>query len=319
MMQVIRNWESLLNNKPSKACVATIGNFDGLHCGHKHLIGQLVNYAKEDDLPSLVISFNPAPKEFFSNNKKVAARLTTISQRLRILSDWQVNQVAIIRFNQRLSNFSPEQFIANCLSKAFNVKRLFVGKNFQFGKDRAGNFQTLQQFSEKYGYKLHSEELLTADKDVISSTRVRTALANNDLPLANKLLGRPFRVISRVQKGDQRGAKLGYPTANCNIPKRIFVPKGVFVVAVKIDQKYFYGMANVGTRPTFAGDKQLIEVHLFDFAKNIYGKKICIDFLCYIRQEQKFSSIEQIKSQLKLDEQFARSYQINEATQKSNG
>jgi riboflavin kinase / FMN adenylyltransferase len=300
-MEIIRSLSQL--RARHQQCVATIGNFDGVHLGHQAVFAQLIEKSQQLELPSTVITFEPQPQEFFVPDQ-APARLTRLREKVLALRRFPLDRLLCLHFNQHLANWSPEAFISQVLVDGLSIKYLIVGDDFRFGAQRKGNFYTLQKAGEQYGFEVAHTATKMLENERISSTRVRKSLQNNEMNEAARLLGRPYSLCGRVAHGAKLGRQLGFPTANISLNRHAISVKGVFAVSVLgIDEKPYFGVANVGYRPTIAGGepKPLLETHLFDFNKDIYGKYVEIELLHHLRGEQKFSSLDALKSQIAQD------------------
>ncbi len=309
-MELIRG---LCNLRPRhRGCVATIGNFDGVHLGHQAVLGQLAEKAAELDLPSVVITFEPYPQEFFAKNA-VSPRLTRFREKIQALRRYSVDRVLCLPFNSALSETSAQDFIRRILVEGLDVRYLVVGDDFRFGHQRQGDFAMLKEAGAQHGFQVVNRHTFSIDGARVSSTRIREALAHGDLNSAGKLLGRPYRMCGRVAHGDQRGRTIGFPTANIYLHRKASPVQGVFAVEVfGLDAEPLPGVANVGTRPTVDGTRALLEVHLLDFAQDIYGRYVQVDFLHKLRDEQKFASLDDLKRQIAFDAAQARNFFGNE-------
>ena len=306
MPKIIRGFHNLPASP--QGCVATIGNFDGVHLGHQAVLTQLAMKGDTLKLPAVVITFEPQPFEYFVP-EKAPARLTRFREKVEALRCYSIQQLCVLRFNKRLAQMSAEAFIQALLVKGLNVKYLVVGDDFRFGCERKGDFALLQEAGKKYGFQVVNMHTFAIDQNRVSSTRIRNALSSGDLVLAEKLLGRPYRMSGRVAHGDKRGRKMGFPTANIHLHRHKIPLTGVFAVQLfGIDEEPVNGVANIGIRPTIGGNKALLEVHLFDFKREIYGEHVQVFFLHKIRDEQRFENLDQLISQIKLDAEQARQY-----------
>ena len=308
-MQIIRNLQNL---KPyHHGCVATIGNFDGVHLGHQTVLAQLAKKAAESHLPLTVVTFEPQPQEVFRPEQS-PPRLTRFREKMQALHQYNVDRVLVLTFNKAFSQLSPDAFIQDLLVNGLGVKYLVVGDDFRFGNGRAGDFAMLRKAGLKQGFDVVNMNTFLLDGQRVSSTRVRLALSAGDLVCAGKLLGRQYRMSGRVAHGDKKGRTIGFPTANIHL-HRIATPlRGVFAVNLSgLHGKSFQGVANLGTRPTVGGMKTLLEVHLFDFDKDIYGRHVHVDFLLKLRDERRFESFDALKAQIVLDAEQARAYFLN--------
>lgn len=293
-----------------KGCAATIGNFDGLHLGHRCMIEDLIQRAKCKNLIPTVVTFEPLPQWFFAPYQP-SLRLTTLRQKLELLSKMGVEQVVCLRFNAAMASTSAIDFVEKVLVKSLDVKYLMVGEDFRFGFKQTGNVQLLKQLAAKYDYELCPTPIVKAQEHKISSTGIRLALAQGNVKLVKAWLGRHYAISYRVVHGEKRGRTLNFPTANLplKVGKEIF--KGVFVTRVLLDQKPYFAVTNVGTRPTVDGKSYLAEVHILDFSENIYGKRLTVEFLHKIRDEKRFNSLELLTQQIYQDIQEARIFLKN--------
>lgn len=306
-MELIRG---LHNLKPRhRGCVATLGNFDGVHLGHQAIIGQLAEAGAALHLPTTVIIFEPQPLEHFQSADKVPPRLMRLREKLQALRRYSVDRVLCLRFDEVLAGMSPEEFIRRILVEGLGVRYLVVGDDFRFGARRAGDFSLLHRAGEAHGFQTIPMHTFMIDGERVSSTRIRTALAAGDLPTAEKLLGRPYRMCGRVAHGDKRGRTIGVPTANVHLHRVAIPVKGVYAVEVfGLHHEPVTGVANVGSRPTVDGTRTLLEIHLFEFSREIYGQYISIDFLHKLRDEQRFASFDELKARIARDIDEARAW-----------
>jgi riboflavin kinase/FMN adenylyltransferase len=283
-------------------CVLTIGNFDGLHLGHRAVIEKLVARGKALGLPVVVMTFEPQPLEYFLG-KNAPSRLMRLREKVIQFLTLPVDDLLILRFNQYIANCDAEQFISDILIKKLNVKHLVVGDDFHFGKGRRGNFAMLKEKGRTFGFNVEDTGSYYVDGLRVSSTLIRDALGAGDLAEAEKLLGRCYSVCGRVAHGDKRGRMIGYPTANIRMFRKNTPVSGVYAVTMTgIDDREFEGVANVGTRPTVDGDsKVILETHLFDFDKEIYGHYVEVHFKRKIRDEMRFRSMDELKAQIVKD------------------
>lgn len=288
-------------------CVATIGNFDGVHLGHQMIINNLVEQGKKLGLPTVVVVFEPHPLEYFKATE-APSRLTRLREKIAHLKTLPVDVVMLLRFGEHLANLEPEDFVRKYLVNGLGVRLLVVGDDFRFGKQRRGNFQLLQSLGVDYGFTVNDSATLLSDGLRISSTAIRQALETGDLEQARLMMERPYSVCGRVVHGDGRGRQLGFPTANIQLFRKKSPVRGVFAVtAAGISEQPVPGVANVGIRPTVGGEQRVIlEVHLFDFDEDLYGKQVEIIFQQRIREERKFASFEQLTEQIGKDAQQAR-------------
>jgi len=305
-MELIRGLQNIRSEH--SGCVATIGNFDGVHLGHQAVLGQLAEKAAELSLPTVLITFEPQPMEYFIPDK-VPARLTRFREKMLALQRYSVDRVCCLSFNNKLANLSAKDFIEQILVQKLNVKYLVVGDDFRFGLNRTGTFDMLVTAGEKFGFQVVSMHTFEIDAKRVSSTRIRTALEKGDMARAEKLLGRSYRMSGRVAHGEKLGRELGFPTANIHLHRHASPVQGIFVVEVfGLDKEPLQGVASVGTRPTINETKALLEVFLFDFDQDIYGRHIQVSFLKKLRDEEKFDSLEALKDQIQDDVEQAQAY-----------
>lgn len=289
-------------------CVATIGNFDGVHVGHQVLLRQLRRHAEVIGLPSMVITFEPHSLEYF-NKGSAPARLTSFREKTVLLADQGIDYVLCLRFGPSIAGLTADEFVEQILVNAAGVRCLILGDDFRFGKDRAGDFEMLQKAGRKFGFDVILTETHMLDNERVSSSSIRKMLTDNCFEDAQLLLGRYFSISGRVVHGAKRGRELGFPTANIDLSRRCVPLRGVFAVTVKgADEFARQGVANLGTRPVFDGVKMLLEVHLFDFDKDIYGRHITVEFFSRLRDEKRFASIDELVKQIALDKDSAKDF-----------
>ena len=286
----------------------TIGNFDGVHTGHQAVIRQLQQYAREVSLPTVVVTFEPQPLEYFSADR-APARLTSLREKMEWLSEHGIDRVLCLRFRKSLAELPAEDFVEQLLVQGLGAKYIVVGDDFRFGKGRAGDFRMLQSLQERFGFKVLETQTLMADDERVSSSRIRELLTAGRLQEVVPLLGRTYSMSGRVIRGDNRGKQLGFPTANIALKRNRSPLLGVFAVRVEgLADGVHYGVANLGTRPVFLGNQVLLEVHLLDFDGDIYGRHLHVNFDCRIRAEQKFDSVQELVAQIEKDIDSARRY-----------
>jgi len=307
-MEVIR---SLTQLRPHhQECVATIGNFDGVHLGHQAVFAQLIEKAQNLGLPAVIISFEPQPQEFFVPDQ-APPRLTRLREKVQALQQFSVQRLLCLRFNAQLANLSAQSFIQQVLVDGLAVRYLIVGDDFRFGKARQGNFALLQEAGQQHGFEVANTPTFMLNGGRVSSTRVREALSRGNMEMAQRLLGRPYSLNGRVAHGRQLGRQLGFPTANIHLHRQSVPVSGVFAVSVSgIAEQALPGVANIGVRPTVDGAslRPLLEVHLFDFQKDIYGHYVDVALLKHIRPEQKFAGLDALKAQIQKDSEQAHAF-----------
>jgi riboflavin kinase/FMN adenylyltransferase len=303
-MELIRGLHNL--RARHRGCALTIGNFDGAHRGHQAVFAQLAAIATSDGVPSIALAFEPQPREFFSG-ENAPARLTRFREKVEALADAPLDHVVVEPFTRAFSQLSPEAFIDAVLIKALDVRHVVVGEDFHFGHRARGSFMALQEAGRKLAFGVSRCVTFELDGRRVSSSWVRDALANGEFATAENLLGRPYCIQGPVARGGQVGRSIGFPTANVSL-RRLSTPlSGVYAVRVHgLADVSLAGMANLGTRPTVNGNHKLLEVHLFDFDADIYGRHVSVEFVHKLRDEKKFDSLEALKVQIIQDEDAAR-------------
>ncbi|HXH03944.1 MAG TPA: bifunctional riboflavin kinase/FAD synthetase [Candidatus Competibacteraceae bacterium] len=303
-MELIRGQHNL--RPRHRECVVTIGTFDGLHLGHQAIIEQLAQVGAEHGLPRVLITFEPTPAEFFAADA-APARLTRLREKLELLRAQPLERVLVLRFDAALAALSAEEFVHRLLVDSLAARCVIVGDDFRFGHGARGDFALLAALGRRWGFQVQRQTTFSLDGERVSSSRVRQALADGDLDLAARLLGRPYAIQGRVARGDQLGRTIGFPTANVPLHRRVCPLSGVYAVQVAgIDAAALPGMANIGSRPTVNGRETRLEVHLFDFQGDIYGRPLRVDFLHRLRPEQRFPSLDALRQQLHADAERAR-------------
>ncbi|CAK0739808.1 bifunctional riboflavin kinase/FMN adenylyltransferase [Gammaproteobacteria bacterium] len=310
-MELIR---SIHNLRPwHRGCVATIGNFDGVHLGHQQVLGQLAVQSGSYGVPTLVVTFEPHPQEYFAPDR-APPRLTRFREKVEILRRYSVDRLLCLQFDTRMAGMAPKDFIEQVLVKGLGVRYLVIGDDFRFGHERRGDFAMLKEAGESYGFPVVNLHTFRIDHERVSSTRVREALTLGDLDSAEKLLGRPYRMAGRVAHGDKRGRLIGFPTANLFLHRHATPLSGVYAVEMfGIPGEPRPGVANIGMRPTVGGTQALLEVHLFDFCGDLYGRHVEIDFLRKLRDERRFSSFEELRTQILIDAEEAKAFFVERA------
>ena len=302
MVKLIKIYKNFNIIKQHKRSIILIGNFDGLHLGHQKLFKLAKNFKKKYSLNVGVLTFEPMPKMFF-NNKLSNFRISNQKQKINSLKKHNVDFVIIKKFNKKFSKIKSKNFIKNILVSKLQAKFIFVSNNFRFGNRREGNVRQLIKYEKKFNYKIIKPKPLSKNKKIISSSLIRKLLMNGKIKKANEFLNREWSIEGMVKKGRQLGKKIGFPTANIDIKDYIIAKTGVYAVKVKKygTNKFIRGIANLGYRPTFNQKKILLEVHLFNFSKNLYNKYLTVNFLKFIRKEKKFKNVSELKKQIKID------------------
>lgn len=296
-----------------KPVALVIGNFDGVHLGHQAMLSRLKETSKRLNLASCVMTFEPHPREFFAPDQ-APTRLTSLREKLELLAEYGVDQVQICRFNYDFAKIGAKEFVAHILQQGLAAQWVLVGDDFRFGARRAGDLAMLRSLSSSYGFEVEEMSTYNVDGIRVSSTAVRKALSSDDLGLARRLLGRPYSISGKVVNGDKLGRRIGFPTANMQLRHNRPPLSGIFAVEVRgaLDtspQQVTRGVASLGVRPTVHEDgKPVLEVHLFDFNQEIYGQHLRMDFLHKLRDEEKYSDLDALIRQIRLDVENAKKY-----------
>jgi riboflavin kinase/FMN adenylyltransferase len=299
-MDVIRYSKNII--LPDKKRYIALGVFDGVHLGHQKLIKLTVDKARKNDGISMVATFDPHP-DIIINPESNVFLLTTLEERISLIKESGVDVFLIIQFNKMISKMSPEDFISKILVDSLQVKELFVGFNYKFGFQGKGNTDILREYSKFYKFKTKILKPITANHTIISSTRIKNYIKLGEIEKAKKLLGHDITISGRVVSGKGRGRKLlNFATANIETPSDKILPvNGVYLVEIKIDNKKYYGLMNIGVKPTFKETERTVEVHIINFNKKIYNKKVIINILQKIREEKYFSNANLLKNQIEED------------------
>jgi len=306
-MRLVRHLADLPYRTLANGSVVTIGAYDGVHLGHQQLLNRVVREARISRRPSVVMSFEPTPKEFFSASSP-PARLMRFREKFEVLADYGIDIFYCPRFNPEMRSIRADAFMRQILVHGLNARHIVVGDDFQFASRREGTIEHLTRASRALKFGVERVPSIAVHGVRVSSTVIRESLAEGDVQRAAALLGRPYRMSGRVVKGRQVGRSLGYATANVDIRRRQSAVLGIFAVRVSgLGEGPVDGVASLGTRPTFDLCKPLLEVHLFDFDREIYGEYIHVDFLAHLRAEEKFTSVDDLVAQMAIDAENARS------------
>lgn len=286
--------------------IATIGTFDGVHIGHQKILSRMTSAAEKDDLESVVLTFFPHPRMVLQKDTNIKL-LNTIHERQDILKKLGIDHIVVQKFNKSYSRLTATEFVRDVLVNQLKVKKVVVGYDHHFGRNRTANIHDLKEFGEHYGFEVIEIPAQDIDDVSVSSTKIRKALNEGDIETANKYLGYPYLITGTVVKGNRLGKTIDFPTANIFVEESYkLIPKmGVYIVYAMLNGKTVYGMMNIGKKPTIEGKTQTIEVHFFDLDQNLYGQTTQINLLKRIRDEQKFSSLEALKNQLIKDKLVA--------------
>jgi riboflavin kinase/FMN adenylyltransferase len=285
--------------------IVSIGNFDGVHIGHQAILHRLVQEAKDRQGTAIVLTFHPHPLSVLRPGQQLPL-ICSLREKLLVFSSLGIQKVFLQHFTLSFARLSAEEFVRSYLSEIIGAERVIVGHNVSFGRNRAGNVETLRQFAKTYGFEAEIVGPIKTDDREVSSTVVRALLNSGEMPAVTQLLGRYYTVSGRVVKGFQRGRGIGFPTANLLPRADLLLPNGVYAVKVDIGGQEIPGVANIGLNPTFGVNKRTLEAHLFDFSDDLYGKRLSVAFVARLRGEQKFPSVKELVQQIQKDADHAR-------------
>ena len=302
-------FSSISEFNSAKKTIVTIGTFDGVHIGHQKIIEKLIQESKSSDSESLILTFFPHPRMVLHETSSIKL-LNTINEKSSLLEKMGLDNLVIHPFDKEFSNLSAEEFVKTILVDLFNVQKIIIGYDHRFGKNRAANIENLIAFGEKYGFEVEQISAQEIDSVSVSSTRIRVAITNGNMAVANEFLGYDYLLSGKIIQGKQLGRTIGFPTANLKIKENYkLIPKiGVYIVKSILQEKTVFGIMNIGLNPTVNGEDLSIEVHFLDFDSDIYDTEITVSVIERIRDEQKFTSIDILKSQIQKDKNFAISY-----------
>ena len=303
-MELVRGLANLRD--PHRGSVVTIGNYDGVHRGHQHMLATVTARARELGMPATVVTFEPTPREYFEGDS-APARLMRLREKLEALPLYGVDRVVVLRFDRRMQAMGADEFVERLLVRGLGARHVVVGHDFHYARRREGNIDTLRAAGDRHGYTVEEVGRFLVDGERVSSSLVREALGRGDLARAGLLLGRPYRMAGRVRRGQQLGRRLGYPTANLALHRKVVPLWGVFAVRVSgaglVDHP---AVASLGTRPTIDGTEPLLEVHVFDHDGDPYGRDLDVDFVRRLRDERRFESLDSLVEQMHRDAAEAR-------------
>jgi riboflavin kinase/FMN adenylyltransferase len=298
-LKVIENYKKFNTTEKS---IVTIGTFDGVHVGHQKIIEQLVATAKKENSRSVLLTFFPHPRMVLQKDNSIKL-INSIEERIAFLEKTGLDCLIIHPFDKAFSRLTALEFVRNVLVNHLNTSKLIVGYHHRFGKNREGNFEQLEEYGHVYDFEVIEIPSQDINEIAVSSTKIRTALQEGDVKKANRYLGRAFSISGEVVSGERLGNTIGFPTANIKIPEsyKLTPKKGAYLVKAKMENTDHYGMLNIGVRPTVNGVDETIEVHFFDWDKDLYGRTLEIEFLDFLREEQRFESVSALKAQLSQD------------------
>lgn len=305
-MKIVQNTSNFSDKEKT---YVTIGTFDGVHFGHQKIIEKLIDEAKKANKKSVVLTFFPHPRMVLQKDVTLEL-INTIEERATLLEKTGLDYLIIHPFSKEFSRMTALEFVRDILINQLNISKLIIGYDHHFGKNREGNITQLTEYSHLYDFKVEEIPAQDIDDVSVSSTKIRRALASGNLKTANNYLGYNFMLNGNVVNGKKLGGTIGYPTANIDIKENYkLIPKtGVYIVKSAIDEKIVFGMMNIGNRPTVNGNHQTIEVHFFDFNQDLYHQNLTIELIYFLRDEEKFYSVEVLVQQIKKDEETARNY-----------
>jgi riboflavin kinase/FMN adenylyltransferase len=304
-MNIIQN-ASELPDAPRRVCLA-IGVFDGVHLGHQQVIRQTTGDASHEEASSVVVTFDRHPNTIVAPHA-VPPAVYSLDQKLQAIESLGVDTTVMVPFDESFSRLTAEEFVDQLIRGFGSIRSICVGRKFTFGHRRGGNVELLQKIGQSHNFKVHGLAAVALDGQVVSSTRIRECIQAGDLDSASQMLGRDYKLSGKVIRGDGIGRKLGFPTANIDVTGLLTPPKGVYAVHLFRDRTVLRGVANIGVRPTVSADKPAlsVEVHLLDFAKDLYGETLDLQFLTFVRPEMKFPSVERLQKQIELDIETAK-------------
>jgi len=309
-MKVIRDLDTI--SEDLTGAIVTIGNFDGVHLGHREIFRKIVREAKKTHKKSIVITFDPHPQKIIHPERRPFFLLTPLQEKLDLIASCGVDAVILIPFSTEFAEVTAGEFVEDILWKRLHLSKLFVGYDYVFGKGKGGNAQFLKASGERLGFQVEEIGVVKTDGLIASSTNIRLSILAGNVSLASEMLGRPYSVSGVIVKGYRRGTEIGYPTANIKSEK-VIPATGVYVIIAELEGRKHEGVINIGNNPTFGNEETSVEVHLLDFEGDIYGKDITILFIERLRDEKKFKGPEELVRQIKRDIEKARKILASDA------
>lgn len=299
----MRVFQNLATLPKFKNAVITIGSYDGLHAGHQQIIKKVNDLAKQEGGESVLITFHPHPRLVIAPDDAKLKLITNINEKIEVLKRYGVDNVVVVPFTKEFSAQTPLEYVRDFLVKYFQPKRIVIGYDHRFGNKRAGGIELLKELAFLFDYQVEEIEKHEVDDIAVSSTKIRNALLEGQIEKANSFLNHPFTITGRVVHGKKIGTEIGYPTANLEVErKNKIIPKpGIYAVYVLFNENRYKAMLYIGNRPTLNGQDQSIEVNLFDFNGDLYGKTLCVEFIAHVRNDAKFNSLEELKAQIAKD------------------
>jgi len=298
-----------IENFPAdEASIVTIGTFDGVHLGHQQILKQLIDISRKSKLKSVLLTFFPHPRMVLQPDVPMHL-IQTIEERERALAKTGLDYLVIHPFSAEFSRLSADDYVKRVLVQQLKVQKVVVGYDHRFGRNRTASLEDMYHYADIYDFELIEIDAKKIDSTAVSSTKIRKAIDEGNIELANTYLGQPFTLEGMIVHGDKRGRELSYPTANMDLknPHKIVPKQGVYLVKSNLSNRVVYGMMNIGTKPTFDASMPSIEVHFFDWNDDLYGQAVQVELLKWVREERKFSSVEELQTQIQADEQYCRS------------
>ena len=298
-----------IENFPAdEASIVTIGTFDGVHLGHQQILKQLIDTSRKSKLKSVLLTFFPHPRMVLQPDVPMHL-IQTIEERERALAKTGLDYLVIHPFSAEFSRLSADDYVKRVLVQQLNVQKVVVGYDHRFGRNRTASLEDMYHYADIYDFELIEIDAKKIDSTAVSSTKIRKAIDEGNIELANTYLGQPFTLEGMIVHGDKRGRELSYPTANMDLqnPHKIVPKQGVYLVKSNLSNRVVYGMMNIGTKPTFDASMPSIEVHFFDWNGDLYGQAVQVELIKWVREERKFSSVEELQTQIQADEQYCRS------------
>ena len=309
IIAVLNVFPSISEFNSTKKTIVTIGTFDGVHIGHQKIIEKLIQETKKADCESLILTFFPHPRMVLNGSSSIKL-LNTINEKSSLLEKMGLDNLVVHPFDKKFSNLSAEEFVKTILVDSFNLKKIIIGYDHRFGNNRAANIDDLISFGKKYDFEVEQISAQEIDSVSVSSTKIRDAITDGNMIVANEFLGYDYILSGKIITGKQLGRTIGFPTANIKIEENYkLIPKnGVYIVKSHLQEKTVFGIMNIGLNPTVNGEDLSIEVHFLDFEADLYNKNITVSVIARIRDEQKFTSIDLLKAQIQEDKNYAISF-----------
>jgi riboflavin kinase/FMN adenylyltransferase len=304
-MDIIRGSENIPADL--KGVFATIGNFDGVHLAHRHIFKRMIDEARQEACKTVVISFEPHPKMVLHPDRRPFYLISSAEEKINLLNEIGIEAFLILPFSLEYSRTTAREFVQDVLWEKLRIKKIIIGHDYTFGRGKEGNETFLNAEGKRLGFAVEAMNAFRVGDEIVSSTKIREAILRGDVRFAAALLGRPYNLSGRVAAGDQRGQELGFPTANVAANKELLPPRGVYAIRCLLQDKKYDGVLNIGFNPTFSGGRLTIEVHIFDFDRNIYGEILDVLLIERLRDEIRFDGPEQLIAQIRKDVVQARS------------